>query len=120
MEEQITALMKIKAEILMMQKKLVKANNRVSQHYEVEPAYELGTVAETGQLDSRNGGHAGDPIQVIKQVTIKSQVNEFHEPGAATGGATGSSTALISTYRTESTTSQSKYPSKAKRPSQQP
>ena len=95
----------------------MKANNRVSQHYEVEPAYELGTVAETGQLDSRNGGHAGDPIQVIKQVTIKSQVNEFHEPGAATGGATGSSTALISTYRTESTTSQSKYPSKAKRPS---
>ena len=93
---------------MILQKRLDKASKRLAVHYDFEQIDE-GTRAETGQTAE----DAGQPIQVIKKVTMRSQVNEFGnnnaqliQPEVATGEApTGK-------QRTSS-----KYESKAKRPS---
>ena len=59
MDEQIVALMMIKADNIILQKKLNKAGKRLTSHYELEELDEK-TRAETGS--SFGDQHAGEAI----------------------------------------------------------
>ena len=65
MDEQIIALMKVRADILLMQKRLTKADRTLSSHYEVDQSRDFlfkgAKIGETGQSDTNNEA-AGHPI----------------------------------------------------------
>ena len=64
MDEQIIALMKVRADILLMQKRLTKADKSLSSHYEVDQSREFlfkaVKIGETGQSNTNEA--AGHPI----------------------------------------------------------